>query len=584
MKTARQVLNADFALIWPYDEVRDIFFPEELVAENVPEEWLDKFRQEEPRTGRTTRYVLDKGYVKVTDMSAAAADFLGEPTLSFLRAIEVRSFQSIRLEVAGGKMGVLYVDYKTLRGFGAEDRRALEHFANHAALTLKRARLLGQVKRSRDAARIVAKVSTLDVLNETLETTVNGAHDALQCDIATVYVFDEVTQRFVLATGVGYRDRHNMRPPEQITQNSAPWKIIELKDKYYYPSENAIDDELLRGKFVHKEEVRSALGVQLRIRDNRVGVMFTNYRTPHRFTEDEIEDALQFAHQAAVAIRNAQLHDQVQAQAKALNALYEASKAITTVLTLQERLNRISEQALQITGDCQPESGCFSHLALHENERLRFVSASTPEVLARLQSEIGVINLVSDRRIGTTGRVAKTGVAENIADVKTDPDYIEFEPRTCSELVVPIKDGDRVIGVINVENPKPGAFSAEDQQNLEALAAQAAIAIQNALYYERSTLVAEVSREAAQLNFDEFLGTLFDHLRRIWDNRGIPIYLSLATCDEDTNTLNSAPNSFLSHNRGIGHHYPRSCWHRAVGSQNQEFSIMPPMFTTTLIT
>ena len=49
---ATQVLGADFALIWSYDVNRDIFIPEELAAFGLTDEWLKKFKVEEPKAGK----------------------------------------------------------------------------------------------------------------------------------------------------------------------------------------------------------------------------------------------------------------------------------------------------------------------------------------------------------------------------------------------------------------------------------------------------------------------------------------------------------------------------------------------------
>ena len=107
-----------------------------MVAEGISEAKVEQFRDEEPRAGRTTQYVLEQGYLKVTNVSTAQE--IGEPTRTFLESIGVKSFHSIRLDVASEPLGVLHVDYKTTRDFGNEERRILQHFANQAALTLKK--------------------------------------------------------------------------------------------------------------------------------------------------------------------------------------------------------------------------------------------------------------------------------------------------------------------------------------------------------------------------------------------------------------------------------------------------------------
>jgi len=68
-----------------------------------------------------------------------------------------------------------------------------------------------------------------------------------------------------------------------------------------------------------------------------------------------------------------------------------------------------------------------------------------------------------------------------------NPNYIAYVLQVRSELAVPIKLGEEVIGVINVEHPAYHAFDEDDQRDLESLAAQAAIAIQNARLYQQAT-------------------------------------------------------------------------------------------------
>jgi len=487
-ESAKQVLEADYVLIWPYDAERKIFFPEDLVAEGIPDDLLEEFRKEEPHAGSTTEHVLQSGYVSIDDIHSPQAEFVGATTRDLLNTFYVKSFQSIRLDVAGEPLGVLFANYKHTRGFAEEDRRILEHFASHAALTLKKARLFEQVRRSHAAARAVAQVSTLGDLDKTLNATVEGALAVLHCDIATVYSFDEENQRFAQPIGTGCHDRRNLCPPNEVNSSpdSAPWRIIRLQDKLYHLSEYALDDELLDSNFIKAEGVQSALGIQLRFSEHRVGVMFINYRTPHRFTEDEIKDALQFANQAAVAIHNARLHDEVRKRAEVMQGLYEAGKAITSTLSLEETLNHIAEQALYIVGADYSKGGCFSHIALREGDKLRFVAAWPPEMLNLLQSEFE-LDLTVDPKIGIQGRAIKTAASQNVSDISPDPDYVQIGEGIKSQLSVPIMIGIEAIGVVSVEHPRVSAFAEEDVKSLELLAAQAAVAISNAQLYGKTT-------------------------------------------------------------------------------------------------
>ena len=67
-------------------------------------------------------------------------------------------------------------------------------------------------------------------------------------------------------------------------------------------------------------------------------------------------------------------------------------------------------------------------------------------------------------------------------------------PGTLSELDVPILDEEEVIGVLNFESTREGAFSQEDEDFLQTLAGQAVLAIRNAQAYEREKRLAEEGR------------------------------------------------------------------------------------------
>ena len=73
---------------------------------------------------------------------------------------------------------------------------------------------------------------------------------------------------------------------------------------------------------------------------------------------------------------------------------------------------------------------------------------------------------------------------------------------TTSELAVPIKRDGQVIGVINVEHPDAAAFDQEDQQALEALAAQATIAIEKAQLFDETRRRALQQATAAEVSGD----------------------------------------------------------------------------------
>jgi sigma-B regulation protein RsbU (phosphoserine phosphatase) len=83
------------------------------------------------------------------------------------------------------------------------------------------------------------------------------------------------------------------------------------------------------------------------------------------------------------------------------------------------------------------------------------------------------------------GYAAEHKEAVLVPDVSKDPRYIALNPETRSELAVPLIYKDRVIGVLDLEHTRRGFFTDDHRRTITTLAAQVAIAIENARLYER---------------------------------------------------------------------------------------------------
>ncbi|HEX7071559.1 MAG TPA: GAF domain-containing SpoIIE family protein phosphatase [Rhodothermales bacterium] len=86
---------------------------------------------------------------------------------------------------------------------------------------------------------------------------------------------------------------------------------------------------------------------------------------------------------------------------------------------------------------------------------------------------------------GMIGYVASTGRMHYAPDVRLEPHYQVSEPSTLSEVDVPIRARDRLIGVFNAQHAEVDAFPPHRLQLLEALAGHIGIAVDNARMFER---------------------------------------------------------------------------------------------------
>jgi phosphoserine phosphatase RsbU/P len=104
------------------------------------------------------------------------------------------------------------------------------------------------------------------------------------------------------------------------------------------------------------------------------------------------------------------------------------------------------------------------------------------------------------RRISISSGLVGAAVREwrpiNVPDVRKDPRYLEMNPETRAELIVPLFYKGRVIGVLDLEHTRTSFFNDEHKHMLTTLAAQVAISIENARLYQA------VRRQDAQLERD----------------------------------------------------------------------------------
>lgn len=130
---------------------------------------------------------------------------------------------------------------------------------------------------------------------------------------------------------------------------------------------------------------------------------------------------------------------------------------------------------------------------------------------------------------GISGMVAKTGKALRIGDVRKSPDYISANPEIISELCVPIKSQQHVLGVINLESKEKDAFTEDDERLLQTIASQLAVGIENVRLFEEASHLA-ITDDLTGLNSRRFFFELarkeFERSRR-FDRPLVAIMLDL---------------------------------------------------------
>lgn len=167
-------------------------------------------------------------------------------------------------------------------------------------------------------------------------------------------------------------------------------------------------------------------------------------------------------------------------RAKQFQSIAQVARTISSTLDLDSLLN-------QITTAISREFG-FYHVGVFLLD-----TAGEYAVLSAANSMGGEVMLARGHRLkvgekGLVGFVAGTGKARVALDTGADAVFFNNPdlPETRSEIALPLRAGERVIGVLDVQSTEPNAFSQEDIAILSTLADQVSIAIQNARQNEET--------------------------------------------------------------------------------------------------
>lgn len=174
---------------------------------------------------------------------------------------------------------------------------------------------------------------------------------------------------------------------------------------------------------------------------------------------------------------------------------------LATTATVEPDEDTIITQATDIIGKIlNPEF--FGVLLLDPQEKVLTVHPSYRNIPQEL------VDVKVPLSKGVVGQVVKTGKSIYLPDVEESTQFLEIVPGIKSELCVPIKVQDNVLGVINIEDKTPDAYSAADERFLVTLASQLAISIQRARLYR--TVERQINRLQTLRSIDRTISSSLD--------------------------------------------------------------------------
>ncbi|MFL5681761.1 MAG: GAF domain-containing protein [Chloroflexota bacterium] len=433
-----------------------------------------------------------------------------------------------------GPLGVIEVYSKRLGAFDETDANLVGALASQAAIAITNARLIEELDHSRDelartadaertlreiASRVSATHDQEEILQAVIDASVRllGAAGAMIDLVGSSAMADIWTDRDSIDSPAAHLDllsHASLTPGAGLSGRSMQTRQVEWTGGYLEDDRFAHTDE--RDAFVRASGVKSVIAAPLIHRDVVVGAITVYGDRADAFDGQDAELLSALADQAAVAIANARLIEELERsraeiarRADSERTLREIAARVSAILEPDEVLQRIVDEATRLL----ESDGARIDIYDPEIDALRW-SYAAGDAMSNMPDWAVTGGLKPGQAVAGTAFVEQRPVRTDdyVADDRFVQDDAAHAFVTDSGIrsviavplagdVAPVSGEATPLGTLSVVSRQVAAYDEADGEILTALATQASIAIRNARLIDelaRSRAVIERRAEAEQ--------------------------------------------------------------------------------------
>ncbi|MCC6299097.1 MAG: GAF domain-containing protein [Anaerolineales bacterium] len=388
---------------------------------------------------------------------------------------KVLSTAALPLRAGVEPIGVLFVNYRTKQNFDLAQQWVINSLATYAAIAIRNSRQFQSLRERRlselnDLRQIDQAISKSLNSQEILQTILDLSAKYIKADTGLVLLHNKKTNALEPHATIGEITADNDNLIVSLGRQEGIANIA-FKEKQTIRIDNVTTDPRWKDKFIKvTKNTISEMDIPLILDNVAIGVMNFESNRERAFSDDDQNFMETLAGQAVIVVRNAIEYERAQRIAVERKALIDI---VNTFLFLEDPdaiFSNILKEALKIT---ETEKGTISRCDDRRREITIVAQHGLREDWPKIQS--------FDK--GVVGKAVREGKPIKIDRVSEDPlkDLFldAFPGAEESELVVPIRDGGKVIGVINLESENPFHFEEDDIELVSSLASLCAVAIKN---------------------------------------------------------------------------------------------------------
>lgn len=493
--------------------------------------------------------IRDANGLYIEDIATAELNAIGE---ELLNGKNIAAFAALDLRVQDLPGGRIMLGYEEPYHFTEDTKRLLNTIVTSASVVLDNQMLLEQVQQTLNETSTLYQASRALTEAENVQQIV---------DVVVNYLIEpHVTQVFIaLLSHTGWHDSnatleiaaswsadHEIElmgvslTPEQFPAWDllATDSVITINDIY----DESLELDMLQRASIESLDARSVVLMPLRMGRRGLGAIWIGSREPFEYTAQHERIFQSFAEQTSLSLETSRLMAQTERRARQLETSAEISQRASQLLDLDVLLPQVVDLIKSQFG--------YDHVQvfmMDEAYDWAILRASTGEAGEKLLNAGHKLRRGSDSVIGQVTETGQPTIALDTAEAGVVHRANPILPLTRSEMALPLTIKGRVLGALDVQSNQPNAFLDEDIQVLRTLAAQIAVAIDNANLYEEaqhrasdmSFLFDMTTSAASAETLNDALNTISQRLKETLQSDAVAIYLPQLYVDYNDNAFST---------------------------------------------